>query len=231
MDNGGNNKNNHEHNNAARIDRLSRRAKAATVNAGYTKFVRTMRLALPIAAMIVVAVLFMRSGVEKTLVTATHTDINNKEIKEQEISQNELINPVFETKDKKSQPYKITATRAIQGEKNKDLIMLERPVGVMNMKDGVNITMISNTGAYRQDTERFFLQGDVVVKHSDGYILQSEETHIDLKQNFAWSEKNVQGSGTDITISASGVKANGNTGEIIFTGPAKLVLENGLGGI
>ncbi len=215
----------------SRIDRLSRRNnKTATVNVRYTKFVRIMRLALPIAAMVVVAVLFLRSGVEETMVTTTQS-INNKDIKEQQITQNELLNPKFESMDKKNNPYKITADRAVQGAKNKDLIMLEHPVGVMTMKDGEEVTMQSKTGAYRQDTERFFLQGDVIVEHGDGYAIYSEEAHIDLKQNFAWSEKNVKGESDEIIINAKGMKANGNTGEIIFTGPAKLILKNGLEGI
>ncbi len=221
---------NNEQQEKARIDRLSRRSKNSTVNIGYTKFVRTMRLALPIAAMVVVAILFLRSGVEDKL-TIDAPQLDNKDIKEREISQNELINPKFETTDKKNQPYKITAERAIQGEKNKDLIMLEQPVGEMTMKDGVQVTMQSKTGAYRQDTERFFLQGDVIVKHGDGYTIYSEEAHIDLKQNLAWSEKDIRGKGPEITIDATGVKANGDTGEIIFQGPAKLILENGLKGI
>ncbi len=218
----------------ARINRLSRRGKNSKVNIKYTKFVRTMRLALPIAAMVVVAILFLRSGVEdKLTIDAPQIDnqLDNNGIKERKISQNELINPKFETMDKKNQPYKITADRALQGEKNKDLIMLEKPVGEMTMKDGERVTMQSKTGAYLQDSERFFLQGDVIVKHGDGYTIYSQEAHIDLNKNLAWSEKNIRGIGPEITINATGVKANGNTGEIIFKGPAELVLENGLGGI
>lgn len=214
----------------ARLERLARREGVNVANAvGYTRFVRVMRLMLPLAAVGVITILFIRTGVEDKLIVPMESD--KPEIQMQNIAKNELLNPKFESMDKKNQPYKITADRAVQGEKNKDLIMLDRPIGIMTMKDGIQVTVHSDTGAYRQDTERFFLQGGVFMQHADGYTLSSEEAHIDLKQNFAWSDKDVQGQGPDILISAKGVRADGNTGEIIFAGPATLVLENGVDGV
>lgn len=214
----------------ARLERLARREGVNVANAaGYTRFVRVMRLMLPLAAVGVITILFIRTGVEDKLIVPMESD--KPEIQMQNIAKNELLNPKFESMDKKNKPYKITADRAVQGEKNKDLIMLDRPIGVMTMKDGIQVTVHSDTGAYRQDTERFFLQGGVFMQHADGYTLSSEEAHIDLKQNFAWSDKDVQGQGPDILISAKGVRADGNTGEIIFAGPATLVLENGVDGV
>lgn len=214
----------------ARIERLSRREKSqSTRSLGYSRFVRIMRMALPLAALGIVTILLIRTGVEDKLIVPVDSD--KPRIKDQNIAKNELLNPKFESMDKKRQPYKITADRAVQGEKNKDLIMLDRPVGVMTMKGDVQLTVHSDTGAYRQDTERFFLQGEVFMQHDDGYSLSSEEAHIDLKQNFAWSDKDVQGQGPDILIDAKGVRANGNTGEIVFSGPATLVLENGINGV
>lgn len=217
--------------NNARMERLSRREQTNDAGASYTRFVRIMRLALPLAAAVVIAVLYFRSGIEDTAIMPIEDKEIAAEIRDKDISRNELVNPKFESTDKKNQPYKITADRAIQGEVNKDLIMLERPVGHMTMDDGDVITVHSNSGAYRQDTERFFLEGDVLLEHVQGYTLKSTEAHIDLKQNFAWSEKDVQATGPDLAIDAKGIKANGQTGEIIFQGPARLVLEKGFEGV
>lgn len=211
-----------------RADRLGRRDDAPREVTGYSRFVRIMRLALPLAAISVVSVLFIVTGGENTaIVPVTQT----QEMPDKKIAKNELLNPEFESRDKKNQPYKITAARAIQGEANKDLIMLERPVGVMTMENGVQVKMHSNAGAYRQDTERFFLEGGVFLEHAEGYTISSEEAHVDLKQNFAWSEMAVHGTGPDISIDATGVQANGKTGRILFTGPAKLVLSEGFEGM
>jgi len=214
---------------SARMERLSRRERGSGSTRSYSKFVRIMRLALPLAAMVVVAILFLRPGVEDA--SFVPLDAKTPRIEQENISRNELINPTFESRDKKNNPYKITAERAVQGESNKDLIMLERPIGVMTLDDGVKVQVVSDTGAYRQDTERFFLQGKVFLEHEEGYSLRSDEAHVDLKENFAWSEKDVLGKTPDLSIEAKGVHANGKTGEVIFSGPAKLTLNQGLEGV
>ncbi len=217
--------------NIARMERLSRRDGGADLGVSYSRFVRVMRFALPLAAAVIVVLLYFRSGVEESAIVPIEDKEIAADLRDKDISRNELINPKFESMDKKSQPYKITADRAIQGEVNKDLIMLEHPVGHMTMESGDVITVHSNSGAYRQDTERFFLEGDVLLEHVQGYTLKSSEAHIDLKQNFAWSEKDVYATGPDLLIDAKGIKANGQTGEIIFQGPARLILEKGFDGV
>lgn len=214
-----------------RMARLSARSEAPRAISGYTHFVRFMRLALPLAAIGVVTVLFIVTGGDNARIVPVQEPSSAEDnVKDKKIAKNELLNPEFESRDKKNQPYKITASRAVQGEINKDLIMLERPVGVMTMQDGEKVTVHSLTGAYRQDTERFFLEGGVLMEHAQGYSLESEEAHIDLKKSFAWSEQPVKGNGPDLHIDASGMRANGETGEIVFVGPAKLVLKDGLQG-
>ncbi len=217
-------------NKEARLERLSRRNSSSHQESeGYSNFVRIMRITLPLAALAVVFVLFTGSNVEESIISPIEEE--KEQLRDQHIAQNELINPKFESMDKKSQPYVITADRAVQGDKNKDLIMLDQPKGTVTMQSGRRVNVSSATGAYRQDTERFFLQGGVFLRHDDGYVLQSEEAHIDLKESFAWSEKAVQGQGPDIAIEASGMHANGKTGEVVFTGPARLILEGGMEGL
>lgn len=212
-----------------RAERLTRKDGAPRRVGGYSRFVRVMRLALPIAAIAVVAILFIVTGGDNAAIVPV-TNPNDMP-DDRKIAKNELLNPEFESRDKKNQPYKIIAQRAVQGEANKDLIMLERPVGEMTMQNGRLVRMKSKTGAYRQDTERFFLEGEVYLEHDEGYILQSDEAHIDLKQNYVWSEKPVNGRGPDMEVEAKGLQVNGKTGQIVFTGPAKLVLTDGFEGM
>lgn len=212
-----------------RLERLSRRDGIAREDiGGYSRFVRMMRLAFPLAAVVVIAIVFLRTG-QKDAIVPVRVDEND--LASRQITRNELLNPKFESMDNKGQPYKITASRAVQGEVNKDLVMLESPVGVLTMNDGIKVNVRSATGAYRQDTERFFLEGDVFLEHDRGYTLHSAEAHIDLKNNFAWSEKPVKGTGPDLKIDATSMRANGKTGEIVFLGPAKLTLESGFEGL
>ena len=213
--------------NMARMERLSRRDQDARPSAGSSWFVRVMRLLLPLAAVGVIAALFVVNDMDDDIIVPT---VEKGHALPKEIVQNELLNPKFESRDKKNRPYEIVAARAVQGKTNKDLIMLDKPVGTMTMDDSVQIKMTSRSGAYRQDTERFYLDGGVHIEHGEGYSLDCEEAHMDLRQSLAWSEKVVVGKGPDIEIEAKGLKANAKTGEVLFTGPAKLILKNGFEG-
>lgn len=219
---------------AARLERLSQRARKSNHGSsihGYSKFVRLMRLALPLSALAIVIVLYLRSGLEEQVIKPMEEVIRAPSLDERSIAKNELLNPKFESMSTQNLPYQITADRAVQGEKNQNLIMLEHPIGKITMEDGMHVVLKSNAGAYRQDTGRFFLEGDVHLKHDGGFTLQMEEAHIDLKQGYAWSEKSLEGEGPDMAIVAQGVRANNNSGKVVFSGPATLTLDGGVGGL
>ncbi len=214
-----------------RAERLTRRNRDGTVNHGYTKFVRVMRLALPIAAAVVILVVFLRMGGTEETIQAVDVRPTTPEIEKEDVARNELVNPKFVSVDHKNQPFEIVAQSAVQGDGDKDIILLDQPVGVMTLSGGAGVKMSSVRGTYQQEAEQFFLEGDVLLEHSDGYRLESTEAHIDMDKNLAWSEQDVVASGPDINIDAKGLSVNGQTGEIIFKGPAKLIFEGGVEGI
>lgn len=212
-----------------RLSRLTERPPEEKVGVGYSRFVKTMRYALPLIVVAIVGVLWFGQDVHDTIVVdERHVGKNGLGDMMRDArpasSQNELLNPVFESLDKKNRPYRIVAKRAVQGEKNKDLVILDDPVGVMTLGAGDVVNVRAQSGAYRQDTQRFFLEGDVILQHVGGYNLHSQEAHIDLVAHLIWSETAVTGSAPDMTIAASSLRANGKTGHVVFVGPVKLVL-------
>jgi len=219
---------------AARLERLSvrdhRKSDHQSIH-GYSKFVRLMRLALPISALVIVVVLYLGSGLEEQVIKPMEEATKASSLERHSIAKNELLNPKFESMSRENLPYQITADRAVQGEINKNLIMLEHPIGRVTMEDGMHVVLQSNAGAYRQDTGRFFLEGDVYMEHDGGFTLHMEEAHIDLKQGYAWSEKNLEGMGPDMKIAAQGVRASNDSGMVVFSGPATLILDEGLSGL
>lgn len=212
----------------ARLERLSKRDAARRGGAGASSFVRWMRLVLPLAAIGIVASLFIAKGIDDQDMILSTAQENPQLPKE--IVQNELLNPKFESRDKKNRPYEIIAARAVQGKANKNLIMLERPIGTMSLSDGGQVRVEARSGAYRQDTERFYLEGDVTLAQGQDYALRSSEAHVDLQESLAWTDKAVSGQGPDMMIEAQGLKANAKTGEIVFKGPTKLTLSGGFKG-
>lgn len=214
-----------------RAERLTRRSRDARVNHRYTRFVRVMRLALPLAAAVVILIVFLRLGDTEDTISPVQSSVQTPEIEKDDVARNELVNPKFVSVDHKNQPFEIVAERALQGGDDKDLILMDKPRGSMTLLSGAVVNMSSKTGAYRQDAETFFLEGDVLLEHTEGYTLSSSEAHIDMDKNNAWSEREVSAVGPDVNIDAQGLRVFGDTGEIIFTGPAKLVFDGGFEGI
>lgn len=208
-------------NSRERLDRLMQTSDDRShLNERYSKFIRRMRLILPIIALIIIGVVMSWGYVQEEQMTP----IIDQAKMPQTIGKNELLNPRFESKDDKQQPYTITAGRALQGEDNENLIILDEPLADMMLNSGNWIAIQSVKGAYRQDNDRLLLRGDVKIFHDDGYQMMTEELHLDLAKNFAWSDQDVYAQGPAGTINAKGLQANSDDGLLVFTGPAKLIL-------
>lgn len=192
----------------------------AGYNPKYTKFIRWMRLILPMIAMIMVAVVFTWSNMRDDNIVPVQEETGAPKT----IGKNELLNPRFESTDEKKQPYTITAQRAIQGKANEDLIILEQPLADMLLKNGNWVAIQADKGAFRQDNQRLFLNGTVRLFHDQGYQLETAQLYVDLEKNTAWSDVDVHGQGPAGTLDAKGLKADANSGHLVFEGPATLVL-------
>lgn len=202
----------------ARLERLTKRKAGRPYNERYSKAIRWLRLILPVIALGIAAVVFTWSNME------TKTKILTEAQAPKSIGKNELLNPKFESTDEKKQPYTITAKRALQGETNEDLVILEEPLGDMLLSSGNWVAIQADQGAFRQDNKRLFLKGSVKLFHDDGYQMTMPELYIDMENNTAWSDHPVQAQGPAGTINATGLKANSESGHLIFSGPAKAVL-------
>ena len=109
-----------------------------------------MRLVLPLFALSLLAIVFSWG-------TFTQDDILpqiDPAEAPQTIGKNELLNPRFESNDDKNQPYTITAKRAIQGETNEDLVILEDPLADILLENGNWIAIKAEQGAYHLDVCR-----------------------------------------------------------------------------
>lgn len=204
---------------AERLERLSRPQTAQAYNPRYSRFIRWMRLVLPLVALAIATVVFAWSNMNDDNIIP----VQNAEAP-RSIGKNELLNPRFESKDDKKQPYTITASRALQGETNEDLVILEEPLADIMLNNGSWVAIKAEQGAFRQDNQRLLLRGSVELFHDKGYQIQTAQLHVDMDKNTAWSETEVYGQGPAGTLEAKGLQADSTEGYLKFTGPAKLVL-------
>lgn len=191
-------------------------------NKFYTKFVRSMRIALPLLAMLIVVVLVVLSSENEDVIKAPPP--KEEVVKQTSIGKNELLKPRFDTYDKEGRPYTITAERAFQTVDSSDVIYLEKPVADSTMSDGAWVALESVAGTYDQLGQTLLLEGSVKLFHDAGYSLVTDKLDIDLETNKAVSKMPVSGHGPIGTLEAAGMSADGTNNILIFTGPAKIVL-------
>ncbi|MGH1397716.1 MAG: LPS export ABC transporter periplasmic protein LptC [Alphaproteobacteria bacterium] len=205
-----------------RLSAITAPPRETKVSRGYSRTIKRVQLALPIAAFLLLGLIFGWNQFQ----TNTIKPVTQQYTKEQKISRNELINPKFDSLDDKSQPYELTATRAVQDAGDKDLLLLDQPTGNVDLQSGETLDIRGDSGTYRQDVQNITLNKNVIVNHSLGYVLNTETLNIDMKTSTARSNVDVNGEGPEGTIKAKGVEASSSTGTVIFHGPAKLTLTN-----
>jgi|TARA_R110002126_G_scaffold3263_1_gene18457 lipopolysaccharide export system protein LptC len=193
-------------------------------NKFYTKFVRSMRVVLPLIAMGVVVVLIVLSGDNADIIKTLPQ--KDEVVKQTSIGKNELLEPRFDTSDKEGRPYAITAARAFQTMESSDIIYLEKPVADSTMKDGTWVALEGVAGTYNQIKQTLLLEGNVKLYHDAGYTLLTDVLNIDLETNIARSEVDVSAHGPIGTLESKGMVADGVKNILIFKGPAKVVLHN-----
>ncbi len=189
---------------------------------GYTVFIRRMRLFLPLLAVVILVALMTWPQSSETI-TATEEE---KEERYKNVQKNELLNPKFESVDEKNQPYTVTADKAVQSDDDKDLLILTNPLGDIVLNSNNRITVEAREGFFRQEAQKLRLKEAVRLTHDEGYDMRMAELYVDMNAKTAHSETPVEGTGPQGTLSAQGLKANQQTNHIIFTGPAKLVLND-----
>lgn len=193
------------------------------VGKGYSWFVKSMRWGLPILAIALTFVVIAWPKVEDKLVVVPKEELVKQPTNE--IGENELLSPHFETIDSNQNPINVTATRALQSQENPNLVKLENPNADLKMQDGSPVNIKALSGTYEQETEKLFLQTDVEINHAAGYELTAEELRVDMKTREAFSDKNVSIEGPAAKIDAVGLEGNMDDGILIFKGPAKLTLK------
>ena len=197
--------------------------RTASVNPGYSRFIRKLRFILPLVALGMTVVVLTWDEAGQRMTPMKKEDL----IPASENIQNELLKPVFNSVDEKNQPYTITADRAVQDRQNPDIVELDKPSGTLKQTGGDTLEATAARGIYEQKSQKLNLNGDVEIDYSDGYKLSTEELRLDLETQKAYSGQNVHVEGPSGTLEATGLDGDAETGAVIFTGPAKVILQSG----
>lgn len=204
----------------ARLDSLSSANTKAGISRTYTRIIKALRVILPLAAVGMTVVVVMWDDTARRLEPVVKSDL----VEQSDTVQNELLRPVFNSTDNKEQPFTVSAERATQDRIQSELLNLEEPRAEIALESGPKLGATARRGIYEQQGQKLNLAGDVVLTHSDGYTLSTEELRVDLNTQQAFSGRDVRIESPLGTLDATGLEGNAAQGTLIFTGPAKIVL-------
>lgn len=126
-----------------------------------------------------------------------------------------MLNPRYQSIDKKNRQYTIAASSATQ--QTKDLVLLETVASELLFDDQSWLTVSANKGDFTESTEMLNLFGNVILDHAAGYKFVTEHAYIDVDAATAEGNGAVNGAGPMGKLLATGFKIRDN-GDYMFFG-------------
>jgi lipopolysaccharide export system protein LptC len=181
----------------------------------YTKLVRVLRIALPVTALVVLAIVIVWPRFDPAQAKKRHVEAKSPE----------MHNSYFSGFDKSNQPYTITSDNAIQGPSGTNDVDMVNPLAEITVKSGAWVAIRGDMGRYKEDPGIITLWGNVKLYHDQGYEVQTSAAAIDLDQGVAWSDKPTFMHGPRGELWGAGFKLIQDSDKIIFTGNSRLILK------
>jgi len=181
----------------------------------HTRMIEWLRLALPIAAGLVLILLIIwpeiRPHVTRQALLKNIPDLV-------------IQNLHYTGLNSKNEPYSLSAAKAKRPSGAQNIYDLDRPEGEITLTNGTWIDGKAQYGRFDQDTRKLWLGGDVQLFQDKGYQFTTDEMQADLADNFAWGEKPVLIQGDFGEIRGQGFKLLDSGNVMIIKGPATATL-------
>ena len=158
----------------------------------YSARVRTLRIAMPLAALLLIVSIFAWPFVE-----------NMSRLKFEGVNKNAdqltIVKPHYAAKDSNKNPFEITADRAIQKTAQPDIVHLENPEANIAM-DNHQLVITATSGVYNKKGGNLALRGAVNLKRDDGVDIKASDTDMDLGTGSATSVLPVDATSPDTNV-------------------------------
>ena len=192
------------------------------IESGYSRFVAVMKVALPLGAAVVIALLFSWSQLyqmpERFEIGATKLSASEA------VSGHRMINARYSGTDRNWNPYTLAAESVVQQKSDPDRVMLNSPEADFTTGAGAWIAVSASSGKFAREARQVDLEGDVSFYHDSGYQFQTDRATIDFGEAIAWSTAPVTGIGAWANVDAAGFRISRDEDRLEFAGPAHLVL-------
>lgn len=174
----------------------------------YSRTVGWMKIALPIAAVCLIALIFF-TGRDRNAVVDARTAADVAALG----AGLKLDNPRFAGTTDAGDPFVVTADWALPDGAMPNLVGLEKPKGEIHLGNGLSVTVEAKTGEMRRKDEQLHLLGDVDLRTSDGYRARTRRVELDLANKTAVVPGPVQAAGPRGELEADSMRVDRATPE------------------
>lgn len=197
--------------------RAFRRRAAKPISAGYSRMVQLAKVALPLAALGILALVaawpsFVETTPPKLAANPTDSD---------------LLQPRYFAVDEKGQPFSLTAKRAKEKDPAAGLVDLDEPEAEMTEIGGAWVTIRGRNGEYNRQTKILRLKGDVRILRDDGTEYRTEEAFTDIAAGTAWGDSYIVGQGPQGEVAGQGFRMSDRGKTMVFTNRAAVATPAG----
>jgi lipopolysaccharide export system protein LptC len=127
----------------------------------------------------------------------------------------QMLNPRYQSVDKKLQQYSVAARVATQAEE--DLVKMQEVAAELFFIDNSWLNVTANSGEYVESKQELDLYGNVVLSHAAGHVFVTEHVHMNVATATAGGEQAITGTGPIGKLLATGFKIRDN-GDYMFFG-------------
>lgn len=202
-------------------DRLAPRRAIGKASRGYSRFVTSMKFALPVLAVAVIGLVAFWPSPDRPVSDAPLPDsVGGSET-------GQMISPRIAGVDAHNRPYSIVGVSAQQRLSGGERVVFNGPQAEMTLSNGAWLALMANQGEIDRDRSELVLSGAVSLFRDDGYAFVTEEVHVDLERTLAWGNSPVEAYGPAGQVEADGFRLDGERNIIVFLGNSRLVLRDG----
>ena len=188
----------------------------------YSIFIKSLKyILLFFSISILILVVYNNNPVEKEKV---YNDFSYDESDFQSFKQ-VLHKPTFMGIDKKNQPFKVMANKAIRLKQEPNIFNLEKPTGEIN-SGKEKFFLSGDEGIFNKSVDQLKVRGNVKFNDGDNMTFTTSEMYFDFKKEVLSGDKRVNGKKNNSVIISEGFKIFNNGEQIFFTGKTKLKLIN-----
>lgn len=183
-----------------------RRRVARVVNSRRSRMVQTMKVALPLAALGILALL----AAWPNLIAPQARKLSGTP------SDSELLQPRYFAVDEKGQPFSLVAKSARENNAAANMVDLTEPVAEMTEQSGAWVTIRGDLGYYNRQTKLLHLVGGVRILKDDGAEYHTEEAFADTPTGNAWGDRRIIGQGPQGEVAAEGFRMTDRGRTMVF---------------